>query len=245
MKRINTIAALVSMAAVSAFALGVAEGGSGASVEASGPIVSEVRDLSRFQSVELAGSGVVRYRESDSFRVTVTARESVLGRVLTRVSGDELELRVEPGFTIRGDGRIEYLVEAPSLSGISISGSGSFSSERPIVAKSFSAGISGSGDIAAELEAESVAARISGSGSIDLSGAAGTLDFKNSGSGELKSLRLEVRQAEVVLSGSGSAEVSASDSLRVRISGSGNVSYQGRPRVDFSSSGSGKIRALD
>jgi hypothetical protein len=245
MKRINTIAALVSMAAVSAFALGVAEGGSGSSVEASGPIVSETRDLSRFQSIELSGSGTVRYRESDSFRVTVTARESVIGRVLTRVSGDELELRVERGFTIRGDGRIEYLVEAPALSGIAISGSGSFSAERPIVGRTFSADISGSGDIAAELEAESVDARISGSGSVDLSGAAGSLDFQSSGSGELKAERLEVRQASIVLSGSGNAAVSVDDQLRVRISGSGSVSYAGRPQVDFSSSGSGKIKSLD
>lgn len=243
MKRISMIATLLLMAAVSAFALGVFEGRSGAA--ASGPVVSETRELSRFQSIDLSGSGTVRYRKSDSFRVTVTARESVIGRLKTRVSGDELELGVEPPFSIRGDGKIEYLVEAPALTGIAISGSGSFSADRPIVGRTFSADISGSGEITAELEAESVDARISGSGSIELSGTAGSLEFTDSGSGELKARRLEVREANIELSGSGSAEVSVADRLRGRISGSGDISYAGRPQVDFSGSGSGKIRTLD
>jgi len=245
MKRSIMITAILTLAAVSTFALGVFEGGSRSSVTASGPVVSETRELSRFESIELSSSGTVRYRESNFFRVTVTARESLIGRLQTRVSGDRLELRVEPGFSIRGDGKIEYLVEAPALSGIVISGSGSFSAERPIVGAAFSAVISGSGNIAAELETESVDARISGSGSIELSGTAGSLEFTDSGSGELKARRLEVREADIGLSGSGSAEISVADRLKGRISGSGDISYAGRPRVDFSSSGSGKLRTLD
>lgn len=245
MKRINTIAALLAMAAVSAFALGVAEGGADSSVEASGPTVSETRDLSSFDSVVLSGSGAVRYRQADSFRVTVTARESVLARVVSQVTNDKLVLRVEKGFTIRGDGHIEYLVECPELSGIEISGSGTFTAMTPLTGDTVSADISGSGNISAEVDAKAFKSTISGSGDIKVQGRAETLEFRNSGSGALQAQELAARRADITLSGSGSAEVAASDYLKVRSSGSGTVSYRGKPQIDVASSGSGRISPLD
>ena len=47
---------------------------------------------------------------------------------------------------------------------------------------------------------------------------------------------------EAVVSGSGDIQVTASQSLKARVSGSGDISYRGNPeKQDFKTSGSGDI----
>jgi hypothetical protein len=51
------------------------------------------------------------------------------------------------------------------------------------------------------------------------------------GSGDYNGANLSSHQASVTCSGSGSATVQASETLKVHISGSGNVEYIGDPQI--------------
>jgi hypothetical protein len=63
-----------------------------------------------------------------------------------------------------------------------------------------------------------------------------------SGSGEVYARRLDAQRAVVRVSGSGEVEVTAKESVKINISGSGDVSVWGDPEDrDRSVSGSGEI----
>lgn len=85
--------------------------------------------------------------------------------------------------------------------------------------------------------------RISGSGDIELHD---ELEVKNadidlSGSGKAELENLHAENADIDISGSGDVKVSVSAHLRSRISGSGQVFYRGNPELDSNITGSGKV----
>lgn len=87
--------------------------------------------------------------------------------------------------------------------------------------------------------------KISCSGSINLDkGSADELDARISGSGKLSAEAFEVNEFSAGISGSGGVRITVKDELDARISGSGKIYYHGSPRVNSTSSGSGKVVAL-
>ena len=73
---------------------------------------------------------------------------------------------------------------------------------------------------------------ISGSGNVIIgSGKGSTLDINLSGSGNIDAKDFQVHNTQVTMSGSGIVRVWAIDSLNAKVSGSGNLIYQGNPSV--------------
>lgn len=83
--------------------------------------------------------------------------------------------------------------------------------------------------------------KISGSGSISIAGYTNDLNHTTSGSGEFEGFDLESRDAYVKISGSGTANGYATETLNVQINGSGDVYYKGSPEITTNSSGSGSL----
>lgn len=85
--------------------------------------------------------------------------------------------------------------------------------------------------------------RISGSGDIRLHDVmeVKNADIELSGSGKARLENLQAENADVDISGSGDVRISVSGHLRSRISGSGQVFYKGDPELDSRVSGSGKV----
>jgi hypothetical protein len=65
------------------------------------------------------------------------------------------------------------------------------------------------------------------------------------GASKLMAESLQVKNAELSISGAGKAEVTVSDSLKVAIAGAGKVTYRGNPRVERQISGAGSVRQRD
>ena len=66
-----------------------------------------------------------------------------------------------------------------------------------------------------------------------------------SGASRLDAEDLQVKAAQLSISGAGKAEVWASDSLKVSISGAGKVTYRGNPTIEKDISGAGSVRKRD
>lgn len=97
-----------------------------------------------------------------------------------------------------------------------------------------------------KVEATTLQGAIGGSGGINIAGGevlGQTLTLGGSGKYKAKSLR--ATNAQVELTGSGSATLRAKDNLIVHLSGSGNILYYGEPEVSESVKGSGKIKKQD
>ena len=135
--------------------------------------------------------------------------------------------------------KLNYIITVKDLEGVSISGSGDINGNDEFSSDNFYADIAGSGDIAIKVSANRLESNISGSGSIHLSGSANSYDTTITGSGDVDAFELRARDSSVVITGSGNCRISVSDTLRAKITGSGDVLYKGHPANRPNDNGSG------
>ena len=128
---------------------------------------------------------------------------------------------------------------------INIGGSGDVSTGRVIV-PSLRVKINGSGDITLmELKADDLSLNVNGSGNLRINdGNVGEQDIDINGSGNFQAEDLASKVTNINIGGSGDITVWVVDTLDVRIMGSGNVRYYGRPTVSSTGNGSGDITSL-
>lgn len=214
-------------------------------VTGNGKIVTNSRSVSSFDAINVSGGMQVLVKQAATASVQVEADENLQEYIETEVSGNKLTLRYRNRVSIHG-GKVKVYITVPSLNAVSISGSGSISSETALpAAGEFKASISGSGNIRMQTGAKEVEARISGSGNIELGGNANDLDVVISGSGSFKGYNLKTKDASVTISGSGNVETNVDGPLDAKISGSGSVYYKGNAAISLKSSGSGKVKRAE
>lgn len=203
----------------------------GLGVRGNGAVETEERSVGSFSSIELAGTGRVLVRPGKECRVVVITDSNIQDLFETRVSGGELWLGFKPGAFIVSPTKLEIQVTLPSLSGLTLSGSGDVLVEEPMSGRELSLVLSGSGDIEAlrGLDYSSLDARLSGSGSVELSATVERANLKLSGSGSIEAEHLYATSGEFSISGSGDVRVGdgACGTLTVAISGSGDVEASG------------------
>jgi hypothetical protein len=92
------------------------------------------------------------------------------------------------------------------------------------------------------IEAQKLKLDLAGASECDLRGKVDDLRMHLSGAGDFDAYDLISRNAEIDLSGAGSARVYATEDLDVSISGAGSVRYRGEPSVHKSISGLGSLK---
>lgn len=212
--------------------------------KANGELVTEDRDLDKFTSIDLQMSADVIIEQGDEYRAEVKASDNIVDMILTKVSGNELNIRLPRGECIRGNSDIVVTVTAPYIDEIKVSGSGDISNKDGWKTDDLKLDVTGSGEIIlTDLEVDNYDIDITGSGAIELTGDdAETGKIQISGSGDADIMDLQVEDCEIDITGSGSAKVAVEETLDVRISGSGDVIYSGDPSIEKRVTGSGDIR---
>ncbi len=209
-------------------------------VDGEGPMVTATLDVTNFRGVELHIPADVFITQGDEFDVVVEGKQNIIDELELDVSGGIWDIKTDD--CVRDIGEMKIFITMPEVDYLRVSGSGSIISNGELVVGDIEIRISGSGDIDVELNADDIEARTSGSGTMRLFGVADELEYRVSGSGDLLAFDLEVRRADIQISGSGDAEVNVAEFLKVRISGSGDVIYLGNPTIDATVSGSGEVR---
>lgn len=214
--------ALLGLASMTLMGCGIADKlHMGPRVEGSGKVVTEDRKLEKFDTVSIAGSTSVVWKKGDTYAAQVTVDDNIQKHLKTEVNGSELKIYLEGNISTSSDVKVQ--ITCPNVKSLSIAGSGSFSGD--------------------SLDAESFEATISGSGEIDLDGTVETLNLTVTGSGEANLSGLKSKQVSAQITGSGNAQVNATETLDANITGSGTVSYIGDPKVTKNITGSGEITA--
>lgn len=209
-------------------------------VNGDGAIVSEEISLRDFDGIELKISADVYIRQGAEQKVIIEGQRNIIDEIERDV--DNGIWRIDTDRCVRYDNDdLRIYITIPDITLLRISGSGDIISENTLVTDDIELTISGSGTIDAALDSDDINAKISGSGDMILEGRADVLTFTISGSGDLHAFNLQLRAANITISGSGDADVRVSDELDVRISGSGDVSYKGNPQIDANISGSGRV----
>ena len=205
-------------------------------------VTTEERDAGSFHKIHSSGSFDVFVTNGSNTSVKVEAEENLQKHVDVSVQGDALVIRPERGYNLRGTKPIKIYVTATGLKAIRNSGSGNIRCENTLKGSdAFEVAMSGSGNGLVDVEATTVKASISGSGNLELKGKTNSLDGSISGSGNIKGKELQSGITTVKISGSGNAEVVATQKLSSKISGSGGIKYWGDAAVESKVSGSGHI----
>ena len=242
-KTLQLATAFVFSTIISVGCIIIVPDGFGTSLQGSGNLITEKRDVSSFYEVQLNGSGKVTLTPGDKQSLESQTDDNIMPLIETRVINKKLT--ISHGKHQLRPTSFNVDITVVKLEGVSIAGSGDISGNSRFFSDNFYAEISGSGDIELELEVNKMKAAISGSGSINLFGKADDFTAAISGSGKINAFDLEMKNVSATISGSGDCRVNASESLNATISGSGDIYYKGRPQISTRISGSGSLRSQD
>jgi len=212
--------------------------------------------LSGFSGIKIGGPFDVHITQGSEESVTMQVPEDVKNRITTEVVGGVLKIRkthdnwgqgekswYSDKSVWRNHKKIIVYITAKSLNFISMSGSGHITFAEGVNAESLKLRVRGSGVLQGKIAVKVLKSSISGSGKIELSGNASSSTTRISGSGEFAARGLLTANSAVRVSGSGHAEINASDKVDAVLHGSANVNYTGDAKiVNTSKSGSAEVR---
>ena len=201
--------------------------------------VSRELQVPYFDRVQLNIAADVYISQGPELSVVAEGQQNVIDELEKDVRNQEWEIEFDE--CIKNYGKLDIYITMPEIREITLAGSGDIIGETVFTGSDIGLYIPGSGRIDVDVDAEHVEGRISGSGRMYLSGATSDLDFTINGSGDLNAFNLVSDRAEILISGSGDAEVNVLAFLKVRIPGSGTVFYKGSPSIDSEISGSGSL----
>lgn len=208
----------------------------------------EDREVKNFNGVASAGpiNVIVTLGNTESCRLEGDAE--TLASIVTEVKGNVLVIRPKTSITSWSrkyeDKKITAYVSVKELASLTVSGDGNMTVNGKISTGSLTTTVSGSGNIKASAEVDNYSGVISGSGSINLTGGSDHAKVVISSSGTFAGKSFTVKTLTTTISGSGTVNIAADESIRAVISGSGSVNYSGNPTVDKTVVGSGKVRKI-
>jgi len=217
---------------------------SGNSIQGSGKLQKQTREVGSFHGVALNVPGTVELRIGNTDSVTIEADDNILPLIDTAVENGTLRIRPAKRNANFRQSSLTIVIQARQVERISVGGSGSITATG-LRAEKLRFDVGGSGSIdARDLDSRAVAVAIGGSGNFKASGKTEQLTASIGGSGNIQAGRLAAREVQVSIGGSGEAQVWAKDDLSISIGGSGEVSYYGDPRISRSMQRSSSIKRL-
>ena len=139
-------------------------------------------------------------------------------------------------------GKSTIYITVPDLSLIDLASSGDIYGDNRFKPKgSLEVRSRASGDIDLYLDVPDLYTSVQGSGEIRLRGYADHHEIELDGSGRLYAFGLQTYRTRITQFASGDAELNATNSLYVRLRGSGDIFFIGNPFVDHFITGSGRL----
>lgn len=207
---------------------------------------SELREVSGFNRISLAGVGNLIVEPGDKESLRIEAEPDVLPRIITQVEGGKLTIRLKrSGLPLlsRHSKSIDYCVTVRELEAIDVSGSGTVRGSG-LCSDRLRLTVSGSAKVDLDLLVADLHTKVSGTARIRLAGRADRQELVVSGSGEYCAGELASDECVVAISGSARGTMNVNELLEARISGSGRVSYVWDPAVDQRVSGVGRVNRI-
>jgi len=202
------------------------------------PTVTVVYDLDPITSLVLSISGNVRIIEGTTQRVEVTGSKKTVDRISKSVRSGIWRIELLSGFEDNYD-NLEITITSNEIENMINFSSGHIFSENILPLKSLR--IAGSGSFDVKTKSVDLHNGIDGSGIINISGTADRFYYAISGSGDYHGFNLVSKEVIIMTTEGGNTEITATDSLDVRINGWGNVYYKGDPSIKTAINGTGTL----
>ena len=216
-------------------------------VRGSGSIITEARQVSGFNKVQLDGAGTLTIIKGDSESLQIEADDNVLPELTSDVTGNTLVLGIEENWLQKAvipTQSINYVLTVTDLSDVTINGAADLNLDG-FETDSLTIEINGAGKITVtDLTAKNFEFVINGTANSQLSGEVNDLSIQVNGMGNVSAGSLQASSADIEINGLGNGTIWVTDSLSVSISGGGSLSYYGYPTISQDISGAGNIDSL-
>jgi len=209
----------------------------------SGNVISQTREVSDFNAIELDYPAQVTVTQGESVSVKIEAEDNVLPGLRTRVRNNILEIyyQADDGKYVNATKAIKINIVVKELKDVNIGSAGELTLNG-IKTDDLSISVSGAGNLKVnDLVAKKFSVDLSGAGNMSATGEADDFQLDISGFGNYDGQDLHSKTARVDLSGAGSAAVWVDDELDATISGAGSINYYGSPNVTKQVSGVGGV----
>ena len=209
-------------------------------ISGTGPIIEDSRMLTTVNEIVLDGTMDVTLRAAEEQSIVVHAQAEVQPVLKTTVKGETLTISTE-GNVSMGEGTY-IAISIPMLKSVKTLGSGNvrgggFSGDK------LSVSTTAPGDITLdELGYDDYEAKSTGSGNIILAGRGNKLDAETTAPGDINASALTVDKVKATTKGSGDIMLSVGGELKAKITGPGNITYDGSPKIDLEKTGSGELK---
>jgi hypothetical protein len=212
----------------------------------SGNIVTQTRDVSGFDSVQVEFPAEVFISQGGEESVKVKADDDFLPGLKTEVHNGTLEIFYDTsnGRRVNPTEALTVTIVVRELKDVEFSSAGKLTVEE-LEGDSLDISLSGAGSMELkEISVEQLSISLSGAGSMTASGSATQLNLQISGFGSFDGGDLRADTADVGLSGAGSATLWVEQKLDAQISGAGSVNYYGDASVTRQVSGLGGVNHI-
>jgi formylglycine-generating enzyme required for sulfatase activity len=215
-------------------------------IDGSGNIITETREVSGFDRLNFSGFGEVNIQQGDKESLTVRTDDNIMPYIQTEVSQGTLMINFDNGgrqIELNPLDGIEFNLIVKDISRLDISGAGNIHVGELQTGK-LQVDLSDVGNLELTLlDTDELVVRHNGAGTISVAGQVKGQKVILSGVGNYDAADLRSLNAILEISGAGSVVVWAVDFLDVDISGIGDVTYYGTPRVVESVTGAGSLKS--
>lgn len=209
-------------------------------VEGNGRVVTEERNVSDFNGIDISNAFEVILKQGSSESLTIEADDNLLELIVTEVRGGVLKIYSEKN--IRHPKSLKIFLTFKEIDYIDISGAVELTSDGKLTFDKLEIDGSGASEIDLELSANRLDIDFSGASEIDLKGKVTKVNIDISGASEISAYDLETDFMNLDISGAGEARVFVNEELNVEASGAASVRYKGNPSIDTNVSGAGSVK---
>jgi hypothetical protein len=218
----------------------------GPRVRGSGNIITENRNETGFNRIDVSGAIDVFIKQDSTTSVKVEADDNIMEYVIVNTSGSTLEIHTENNIRLKPSHKIKVYVTNPDYKELLVSGASSIRSENEISSPdALHIEINGASEGRLELNAPKVSVNLGGASHADLRGKTRDFEGDASGASEIKGFDLLSENANVEASGASSIEVFASVRIDGQASGASSVNYKGNAQVTVDKSGASSVNKKD
>lgn len=208
-------------------------------------VTEEIYVTEDFTAIENRIAADVLLTQGLNRTVILEGHQNILDEIDVEFDDDEITIKPRRFNSNVDWSHVKVHITLPELMKLDLKGSGRFVANYPFTLDKLEIEQAGNGQVIFnKLNVDRLESEILGNGDLEIgSGSCRRLILEMKGNGDFEGRDFVSTQADIHISGSGSAVVNVTEYMKAKITGSGDILYYGNPRIDSEITGSGTLRS--
>lgn len=211
-------------------------------VRGNGRVVTENRSVGNFDGLIIKGACDVIISQGAN-QVKLETDENL--QEVVKIYVQDGNLVVENKESIKKSTEMKLYVSVNQLRLLKVSGAATIEARDVIEGKELEINVSGAADATLDVDVACLHVFCSGAVTLNLSGRSGCANYEIEGAATLKAFDLKSDEVQIDVSGTGSAELFADESLAITVSGMASIDYKGNPSITKKMHGTGSVNRMN